>query len=129
MIVDASVVAEYLSQGTGVDLAAAVLASDGLVAPHLIDAEVGHVLRAHARQGRLDPGAAAAGIAELPLLGIERLGHTPLVLRAWELRDNLSFYDALYVTLAEELDMPLVTFDGRIAGAPAHRAEVVVLSA
>lgn len=67
-------------------------------------------------------------VDDLAQMRIERVGHGSLLGRAWELRDNLSFYDALYVALAERLDAPLITFDARLAAAPGHAAEVVLLS-
>ncbi len=131
MIVDASIVVEYLGRGAGGDAAGAVLAAghDDAAAPHLLDAEVGHALRREVIGGRIGPGAAAEAIADLEQLPIVRVGHAPLVRRAWELRDNLSFYDALYVALAEELTTPLVTFDARLARAPGHDAEVILIAA
>lgn len=101
----------------------------GLVAPHLLDAEVGHALRAHVRSGLLDAGDAVVAVDDLAEMRIERVGHGGLLHRAWALRENVSFYDALYIALAERLDMPLVTFDARLATAPGHRAEVALLSA
>lgn len=129
MIVDASVVVEYLSGGTGAVAARRTMGMGDLVAPHLIDAEVGHALRAHVRTGLLDVRDAGAAIEDLMQLGIERVGHGGLLSRAWALRDNLSFSDALYVALAEALTTPLVTFDARLAAAPGHDAEVVLISA
>jgi predicted nucleic acid-binding protein len=52
--------------------------------------------------------------------------HTPVLTRIWELRSNLSAYDALYVALAESLEAPLVTMDGHLARAPGSRADVIV---
>lgn len=128
MIVDASVVVEYLSRGTGAEDARRAMEPGGLAAPHLLDAEVGHALRAHVRSGLLDAGDAVVAIHDLADMGIERVGHGGLLRRAWALRDNLSFYDGLYVALAETLDTPIVTFDARLAAAPGHEAEVVLLS-
>lgn len=130
MIVDASVVVEYLGRGRGAETAATALASAGAraAAPHVLDAEVGHALRREARRGRITDEAASAAISDLPLLGITRVAHGPLLERAWALRENLAFYDALYVALAEELHGPLVTFDARLASAPGHGAEIVLLA-
>ena len=50
---------------------------------------------------------------------LQRVSHHLLAERAWELRENVSFYDALYVALAEALEAPLVTLDARLAGRPA----------
>jgi predicted nucleic acid-binding protein len=53
-----------------------------------------------------------------------RYPHEPLLLRVWELRDNLSAYDAIYVALAEALGLPLITRDRRLAEAAGHRARI-----
>jgi len=88
-----------------------------LWAPHLIDAEIGHALRRHVKGGRLDAGAAGEALWEINELPIERIEHELLVHVAWDLRDNLSFYDGLYVALALMLEEPLLTFDARLARA------------
>jgi predicted nucleic acid-binding protein len=66
-------------------------------------------------------------MADLQALRLRRVEHRPLVARAWQLRGNLTIYDAMYVALAELLDAPLVTSDGRLAGAPGARCPVEVL--
>ena len=81
------------------------------------------------RAGEIDDSAAARALADLGEPEIERHAHGGLVDRAWSLRGHLTFYDALYVALAEMLDAPLVTFDARIAGAPGAVARIEVLSA
>ena len=60
---------------------------------------------------------------------MERVPHRTLLTRCWELRDNLSFYDGLYVALAEALDAPLITLDSRLAKAPGVRAEIELVAA
>ncbi|MGH9103100.1 MAG: type II toxin-antitoxin system VapC family toxin [Acidimicrobiales bacterium] len=88
-------------------------------APHLIDAEVGNVLRRHEREGRLSPDEALLGLRAAHALVDHRYAHVgPLAELAWTWRQNLSFYDALYVSLAVLLDVPLVTADVRLSGAP-----------
>lgn len=88
-------------------------------APHLIDAEVGNVLRRHEREGRLSADEAATGLRVAAVLVDHRYPHVgPLGRLAWNWRHNLSFYDALYVALAVSLDLPLVTADGRLRGVP-----------
>lgn len=96
-------------------------------APHLVDAEVGHVIRRRVAQRCLSPHAGAAAVADLGLLPIRRSPHRALLARAWELRDNVSFYDALYVALAERLELPLLTLDRRLAVAPGMRCAVELL--
>ena len=87
-------------------------------APHLIDAEVGNALRSMVQRGELTDGVGASA-----RLMAERLVHRrhpvrgAIAGRAWQLRHNVSFYDALYVALAESLRCPLITADNRIARA------------
>ncbi|MEK6371506.1 MAG: type II toxin-antitoxin system VapC family toxin [Acidobacteriota bacterium] len=95
-----------------------------LRAPHLIDLEVVHALRGMVMRHRLLPGRAAAAISDFLAVPIERYPHEPLLFRAWELRDNLSAYDASYVALAEFLDVPLLTRDARLARSSGHTARI-----
>jgi predicted nucleic acid-binding protein len=88
-------------------------------APHLIDAEVGNVLRRHEQTGRLSGEEAHAALRAARILINHRYPHAgPLAEQAWTLRGNLSFYDALYVALAGRLDIPLITSDARLNRAP-----------
>jgi len=89
-------------------------------APHLIDAEVGNVLRRHEREGRLSAEEALLAFRAARALVDHRHPHGgPLGELAWTWRHNLSFYDALYVGLAVLLDLPLLTGDVRLSRAPA----------
>jgi predicted nucleic acid-binding protein len=130
-VVDASVLVEYLTGGEHGALARARLRrSPGwLWAPHLVDAEVGHALRAGLRRSRFTRKMAEAALEDLIQLRMQRVSHHLLAERAWALRENLSFYDGLYVALAEALEAPLLTFDARLAKAPGLRAEVELLQA
>ena len=116
-VVDASVVVEFLRAGNPTRLIDARLADEEHVlwAPHLIDAEVGHVLRREVRLGRMEAEAAANALWEVNELPIERVEHENLVGVAWDLRDNFTFYDGLYVALALMLGETLLTFDARLA--------------
>lgn len=96
-----------------------------LHAPHLIDAEVGNVLRRHERGGRISVREARSALEACQLVVAHRHPHDgSLVAEAWAMRDNLSFYDALYVALAERLGVPLITADARISRAPQLRCQV-----
>lgn len=75
-------------------------------------------------RGELRPGRALAAIALLERLRMTRYPHPPLLRRAWELRDELTIYDAAYVALAEELDALLLTTDRRMAKAKGHAARI-----
>ena len=98
--------------------------TDRPCAPHLIDVEVTQVIRRHVAAGVISAArgqAALLALADLPLM---RFAHADLLPRIWELRPNLSAYDAAYVALAEGLNAILVTRDGRLAGAPGHWARI-----
>jgi predicted nucleic acid-binding protein len=127
-VVDASVVVEFLADGGGADSAEERLRDEGhlLWAPQLLDAEVGHVLRREVRCGRLDADRGAEALWKLDALPLRRVSHELLVHSAWVLRENVSFYDGLYVALAEMLDEPLITFDARL-GRATTAAKIEVL--
>ncbi len=129
-VVDASVLVEYLGGGEDAAPAREALlgSSEALWAPHLVDAEVGHVLRRGVLHRELKLGVARAALADLADLPLRRAGHRGLLERAWALRLNLTFYDALYVSLAERVGMPLVTFDARLKGVPGVRAPIEVIT-
>jgi predicted nucleic acid-binding protein len=91
--------------------------SDGAVAPHLIDAEVGQALRGLVLRCVLDSDAAVRSMRAAQDLVTDRYPHPPLAARAWELRSKVSFCDALYVALSELLTLPLLTADARLASA------------
>jgi predicted nucleic acid-binding protein len=116
-VVDASVLVEFLGGGRNSPMVDERLATEEhtLWAPHLIDAEIGQALRRRVRQGRLNAELARGALSEINDLPIERVEHELLIHVAWDLRDNLSFYDGLYVSLALMLDEPLLTFDARLA--------------
>jgi predicted nucleic acid-binding protein len=128
-VVDASVLVEYLGAADKAEVARRRVAVDraALWAPHLVDGEVGHVLRRRVRRGELATEAAEGALEDLITFPLRRVRHRELLPRAWELRDSVSFYDAMYVSLAEILDQPLVTFDARLAKASGIRAEIEVL--
>ncbi len=88
-------------------------------APHLVDAEVGNVLRRHERAGLLSAAEAGTALRAAEALVDHRYPHVgPLGTHAWELRHRLGFHDALYVALAVRLDLPLLTADARLTRAP-----------
>ena len=128
-VLDASVLVEYLAAGEHHELVRERLLGhdEPLWAPHLVDAEVGHVLRRAVMLGELRAGIAAAALADLADMPLRRAAHIGLLERDWSLRRNVTFYDALYIALAERLDMTLVTLDARLDGAPGLRVGIDVI--
>lgn len=128
IVVDASVLATALGDdGPDGDHARARLRGERLSAPELVDLEVTSVLRQQVHSGAADLRRAALALADLAALPLRRAPHRPLLARCWELRDNLTVYDASYVALAEALDVTLLTGDGRLARAPGLRCHVETL--
>lgn len=128
IVVDASVLVTGLADdGLGGDQVRARLRHEHLVAPHLLDLEVISAWRRLAASGALDERRAALARHDLASLRIDRIAHSPLLERCWELRGSLSVYDAAYVAIAELLEVPLLTADRRLAAASGMRCEVEVL--
>ncbi len=98
--------------------------SESLHAPHLLDLEVSQVLRRLVREGTVSAHRADDAIEDLLDLRITRYPHFVLLPRIWQLRNNLSAYDAAYVALAEKLGARLLTRDARLASAPGHTAPI-----
>jgi predicted nucleic acid-binding protein len=96
-----------------------------LHAPHLLDTEVTQVLRRLEGAGTVSTPRATAALEDLMALRIVRHPSSALLMRVWELRQNLSAYDGMYVALAEALEAPLVTTDQRLSRAPGHTARVI----
>jgi len=95
--------------------------------PSIFDVEVLSALRGLVRGGKYDRAAAEELVADLVVLPVERWHPSPLLPRIWQLRDNLTPYDAAYVALAELTGTVLLTGDARIAAAPALKCEVHVV--
>jgi predicted nucleic acid-binding protein len=86
--------------------------------------EIAQVLRRYALNAELTAERGAEALADLRDFPITRYDHEPFLSRIWELRHNLSAYDAAYLSIAEAFDAPLLTCDARIAHAHGHRAHV-----
>ena len=129
IVLDASSTIEWLLQTrTGARVAQRVLSSGEAVhAPHLLDVEVTQVVRRHAARRTITVSRAEEALQDLLDLRVSRHPHGLFLWRVWELRDNLTAYDAVYVALAEALDATLLTCDSKIASAPGHRARVEVI--
>jgi predicted nucleic acid-binding protein len=125
IVVDASVLATALGDdGDDGDTARERLRGEELAAPEIIDLEVTSVWR----RTLIDERRAALALADLADLPLRRAPHLPLLPRCWELRHNLTPYDAAYVALAEALDVAFVTADRRLSRAAGIRCAVDVLS-
>lgn len=92
--------------------------------PHVFDLEVAHALRRAVRANLLSPRGGGDALGLLGALPLARHSHVRLLDRIWELRDNVTAYDASYVALAEALGATLLTRDARLAAAPGVRARV-----
>lgn len=103
------------------------LASETVSVPCLADSEVAHALRAQVLRRQLGAEIAWAALARWARLGLRRWDATSFLARIWELRDNLTAYDATYVALAEALGCPLVTADVRLARAPGPTCAITVV--
>lgn len=124
IVVDASAaLAAVLNAGP----ARRALGDAQLHAPHLIDAEVASGLRRRVAAGQIAPVAGWSALDTFRRLGMTRYPLRSLLDRVWELRENVSAYDATYVALAELLDCDLLTADGRLGRAPGIRCSVTVV--
>src|SRR5262249_32609076 len=125
IVVDASALLEFLLQTPlGARIEARIFRDDDeLHAPHLVDVEVTQGLRRLVRAGDVSAGRAEEAIVDLADLDLYRHSHLTLLGRAWKLRDNITAYDAMYVSLAEALDATIVTCDVPLAKSPGHRAK------
>ena len=125
LVVDASVIVVALGDaGPSGQSARSRLRGESLAAPELMDLEV---ISAWRRLSGCRKQTAAA-IAALKQLRVARAPHLALLDRCWDLRDNLTTYDAAYVALAEQLDAVLLTADEKLAGAPRLRFEIELIS-
>ena len=126
IVVDASALVEVLLRTPAANTVRDRLFSpeQTLQAPHLIDIEVAQVLRRYAASGQVEPGRCRDALDDLFDFPLDRYPHDLLLRRVWELRHNLTAYDAAYVALAEVLDARLVTRDRGIAAAAGRDATI-----
>ncbi|MGH3870683.1 MAG: type II toxin-antitoxin system VapC family toxin [Pseudonocardiaceae bacterium] len=129
-VVDATTVVSALGRKDAVGIAAHKRIAEATChAPHLLDAEVGHVLRRGERIGEISAETAHTALHALPGMIDYRYPHTGrLADRAWDLRHTITFYDGLYVALAAVLDIPLLTGDVRLSKAPGLSCQVLLLN-
>lgn len=118
IVVDASVLVVALADdGSDGDQARARLHGERLTVPELADLEIASVLRRQMKAGILNARRARFALDDLAALPARRAPHRPLLPRCWELRDNLTIYDAAYVALAEATNTTLLTADQKLARA------------
>jgi predicted nucleic acid-binding protein len=128
IVVDASIIAFALGDDGGRgDRARDRLSGEDLSAPEIIYLEVISAWRGALRSGQLKEPRADQALVDLAELPLSRAPHEPLIPRVWELRNNLTPYDAAYVALAESINAALVTADRRLAKAPGLRCKTQVL--
>ncbi len=125
LVVDASCLYEVLIGSPRSNEIRRRLAADpDQVAPHVIDVEVFGVIRRDLFRGRLDQTQASLAVDDLLAWPAERFSHRFLLGRAWELRENVRGWDAMYVALAEIMGVPLLTTDARLARADGPRCRI-----
>ena len=125
LVVDTSAVLEALAALDPDPALIERLAGDGdLHGPHLIDIEVLHALRRMTMNGEISEERAADARSDFAELALVRYPHHPLGNRIWEMRHNLTAYDATFVALAEALAAPLVSCDARLASTPGHAVRI-----
>ena len=129
IVADASAVLELLlNTRAASDVAHRLLRTgESLHAPHLLDLEIAQALRRYVSVGELTPQRGKQALTDLTDFSIIRYPHDLFLSRIWELRHNVSAYDAAYLALAESLSAPLITCDARLAAAPGHRATIELI--
>jgi predicted nucleic acid-binding protein len=128
LVVDASCLYEVVVGSPAAEAIRRRLRADtDQAAPHVVDVEVFGVIRREHLLGNLDPTAATQAVEDLEAWPGERFAHRRLLARAWQLRDTVRGWDAMYVALAEALDAVLLTTDARLAAAegPTCRIDLV----
>ena len=125
LVIDASVLIVALADdGPDGDRSRKRLRGERLTAPELIDLEVGSVLRRQHLTGQIDSRRAELALHDLAAIPLRRARQVDLLSRCWELRQNLTFYDAAYVALAEALQSTLLTGDRRLARSSGHSCSI-----
>lgn len=125
IVIDTSaVLAALVGRPLNASLSSRLAAAGELHAPHLIDVEFVHALRRLVHAGELTGDRANDARADFIELAIVRYPHQPFIDRMWELRNNFSAYDAVFVALSEGLGVPLVTCDAHLANSPGHETKI-----
>ena len=126
IVVDASAMLEALLRRPAATIVENRLfePSQTIHAPHLLDVEVAQVVRRFAENRELDAERGREALRDLADFPVRRYPHDFLLPRVWDLRNNFTAYDAMYVALAEALDAPLLTRDKRLAASLGHHARI-----
>ena len=126
LVVDASALVAALAESrTEGRWAESTIAGEDLAVPEFALAEATNILRRLEIQGEISPGQAEGARRDLLRRDLQQFGFRPFADRIWELRHNLTAYDAWYAALAESLDCPLVTLDLRLSRAPGPACEML----
>ena len=126
IVIDSSAVIEVLLRSQiGMEIEERILSPfENLCAPHLLDLEIAQVLRRYCASGDMSPERGQNALDDLKDMPITRYPHDIFLSRIWELRNNITAYDAAYVALAEALPAPLFTCDKRLASAPLNEVSI-----
>ena len=129
MVLDASGAVEFLlNTETGKRLALRLADDRETVhVPHLIDLEIAQVMRRYVHSGTITERMGLRALQRWRDLDVERYPHEPFLGRVWNLRNNLTAYDAVYVALAETLSVVLVTGDRKLVGSPGVHAVIEII--
>jgi predicted nucleic acid-binding protein len=128
IVADASLICDFLlNADANPDLVAFLSVQEQIAAPAHLEFEVGNVVRKHYLSGKVTSERGLEALQSFLNLRLELHGAISIADAAWRYRDNLSFYDASYVALAETLSVPLYTRDKRLRGAPGLKAEIILL--
>jgi predicted nucleic acid-binding protein len=129
IVCDASAVLDLLlNSGNAFQIAEKFFAAgETLHAPHLLDVEVAQVLRRYLLSGQIEAARGLEALEDLADLSLQRYPHALFLSRIWELRHNLTAYDAAYIALAEALAARLVTCDHKLAASVGHNAQIELI--
>ena len=129
IVVDASAMIEVLLNTSAGSVVARRLSTgnETLHAPHLLDLEIMQVLRRYTLAGALEPVRGRQALEDLAEMPVARYAHDLFLPRIWELRHNVTAYDAAYVALAEALAAPLLTRDAALASAAGHHVQIELI--
>lgn len=129
IVIDASAAIEVLLDARSAASITEFLDTDQpqLGAPHLIDLEIIQVLRRHLRNRALSHERAREAVADWQAFPVLRYPHDDLLSRVFEMRDNATSYDAVYIALAEALNAPLLTHDAKLKTVPGHNVKIMVM--